>query len=71
MERSLTLFILLQTGIIGFLVRGACNDYFVFTSNSKLTLLSFLSQAEQKIAGSVPLLEGVVPPYAGEPMAPF
>ena len=32
-------------------------------------ILGFL--AEQKVSGSVPLLEGLVPPYAGEPMAPF
>jgi len=32
-------------------------------------ILGFL--AAQKVEGSVPLLTGVVPPYSGEPMAPF
>eukprot|EP00566_Odontella_aurita_P000192 CAMPEP_0113538908 /NCGR_PEP_ID=MMETSP0015_2-20120614/7628_1 /TAXON_ID=2838 /ORGANISM="Odontella" /LENGTH=243 /DNA_ID=CAMNT_0000438537 /DNA_START=39 /DNA_END=770 /DNA_ORIENTATION=- /assembly_acc=CAM_ASM_000160 len=32
-------------------------------------ILGFL--AEQKVEGAVPLLKGVVPHYAGEPMAPF
>jgi hypothetical protein len=36
---------------------------------AQIGILGFLS--EQKLAGSVPLLEGIVPPYAGEPMAPF
>lgn len=36
---------------------------------AQIGILGFLS--EQKVAGSVPLLEGLVPPYAGEPMAPF
>jgi hypothetical protein len=36
---------------------------------AQIGILGFL--AEQKIAGSVPLLEGIVPPYAGEVMAPF
>jgi len=36
---------------------------------AQIGILGFL--AEQKLAGSVPLLTGVVPPYAGEPMAPF
>jgi hypothetical protein len=36
---------------------------------AQIGILGFL--AEQKLAGSVPLLAGVVPPYAGEPMAPF
>jgi hypothetical protein len=36
---------------------------------AQIGILGFLS--EQKLAGSVPLLEGLVPPYAGEPMAPF
>lgn len=31
-------------------------------------ILGFL--AAQKVEGSVPLLTGLVPPYAGEPMAP-
>lgn len=36
---------------------------------AQIGILGFLS--EQKLAGSVPLLAGLVPPYAGEPMAPF
>ena len=36
---------------------------------AQIGILGFL--AEQKLSGSVPLLEGIVPPYAGEPMAPF
>jgi hypothetical protein len=36
---------------------------------AQIGILGFL--AEQKVSGSVPLLEGVVPPYAGEVMAPF
>jgi len=32
-------------------------------------LFGFLSEA--KVPGSVPLLKGVIPFYAGEPMAPF
>jgi Chlorophyll A-B binding protein len=36
---------------------------------AQIGILGFLS--EQKLAGSVPLLAGIVPPYAGEPMAPF
>ena len=36
---------------------------------AQIGILGFL--AEQKVPGSVPLLEGLVPPYAGEPMAPF
>jgi hypothetical protein len=36
---------------------------------AQIGILGFLS--EQKLAGSVPMLEGIVPPYAGEPMAPF
>ena len=34
-----------------------------------LGIIGFLSEA--KIPGSVPALSGVIPPYAGEPMAPF
>ena len=36
---------------------------------AQIGIIGFLS--EQKLAGSVPLLEGLVQPYAGEPMAPF
>jgi hypothetical protein len=36
---------------------------------AQIGIIGFL--AEQKLAGSVPLLEGLVSPYAGEPMAPF
>jgi len=36
---------------------------------AQIGIIAFLS--EQKIEGSVPLLKGVVPHYAGEPMAPF
>ncbi|KAL3942252.1 MAG: hypothetical protein SGBAC_003522 [Bacillariaceae sp.] len=36
---------------------------------AQIGIIGFL--AEQKVAGSVPLLEGLVAPYAGEPMAPF
>merc|ERR1719203_250326 len=36
---------------------------------AQLGIIGFLSA--QKIPGSVPLLEGIVKPYAGEPMAPF
>jgi len=36
---------------------------------AQIGILGFL--AEQKVPGSVPLLEGLVSPYAGEPMAPF
>jgi hypothetical protein len=36
---------------------------------AQMGIIGFL--AEQKVAGSVPLLEGLVAPYAGEPMAPF
>jgi hypothetical protein len=36
---------------------------------AQIGIIGFLS--EQKLAGSVPLLEGLVSPYAGEPMAPF
>jgi hypothetical protein len=32
-------------------------------------ILGFLS--EGKMEGSVPALKGIIPPYAGEPMAPF
>jgi hypothetical protein len=32
-------------------------------------ILGFLSEA--KTPGSVPLLSGIIPPYSGEPMAPF
>eukprot|EP00529_Nitzschia_sp_RCC80_P027572 CAMPEP_0113513452 /NCGR_PEP_ID=MMETSP0014_2-20120614/39874_1 /TAXON_ID=2857 /ORGANISM="Nitzschia sp." /LENGTH=249 /DNA_ID=CAMNT_0000409865 /DNA_START=116 /DNA_END=865 /DNA_ORIENTATION=+ /assembly_acc=CAM_ASM_000159 len=36
---------------------------------AQLGIIGFL--CEQKIPGSVPVLSGLVPPYAGEPMAPF
>jgi hypothetical protein len=36
---------------------------------AQIGIIAFL--CEQKLAGSVPLLEGLVAPYAGEPMAPF
>jgi hypothetical protein len=36
---------------------------------AQIGILGFL--AEQKVEGSVPLLKGLVAPYAGEPMAPF
>jgi len=36
---------------------------------AQIGIIGFL--AEQKVTGSVPLLTGVVPHYAGEPMAPF
>ena len=36
---------------------------------AQIGIIGFLS--EQKVAGSVPMLEGLVSPYAGEPMAPF
>lgn len=36
---------------------------------AQLAILAFLS--EQTTPGSVPLLSGIVQPYAGEPMAPF
>jgi hypothetical protein len=36
---------------------------------AQIGILGFLS--EQKVAGSVPLLSGIVSPYDGEPMAPF
>jgi len=36
---------------------------------AQIGILAFLS--EQCTPGSVPLLSGIVPPYAGEPMAPF
>eukprot|EP01084_Bolivina_argentea_P013642 25600_1 len=36
---------------------------------AQIGIIAFLS--EQKVAGSVPLLSGLVAPYAGEPMAPF
>jgi hypothetical protein len=36
---------------------------------AQIGIISFLS--EQKIPGSVPLLTGIVKPYAGEVMAPF
>lgn len=35
---------------------------------AQIGILGFL--AEQKVEGSVPLLTGLVPHYAGEPMAP-
>lgn len=41
-------------------------------NNGRLAMFGIMGfLAEQKVAGSVPLLEGLVPPYAGEPMAPF
>jgi hypothetical protein len=36
---------------------------------AQIGILGFL--AEQKVEGAVPLLKGLVAPYAGEPMAPF
>ena len=36
---------------------------------AQIGIIGFL--AEQKVEGAVPLLKGVVPHYAGEPMAPF
>ena len=36
---------------------------------AQIGIIGFL--AEQKVEGSVPLLKGLVAPYAGEPMAPF
>jgi hypothetical protein len=36
---------------------------------AQIGILGFL--CEQKLAGSVPLLSGIVPSYDGEPMAPF
>lgn len=36
---------------------------------AQIGIIGFL--AEQKVEGSVPLLTGIVPHYAGEPMAPF
>lgn len=36
---------------------------------AQLGIIGFL--CEQKIPGSVPLLSGIVKPYAGEVMAPF
>lgn len=41
-------------------------------NNGRLAMLGifgFLS--EGKAEGAVPLLKGIIPPYAGEPMAPF
>jgi len=41
-------------------------------NNGRLAMLgifAFLSEA--KVPGSVPALKGLIPPYAGEPMAPF
>mmetsp|Transcript_17276 Transcript_17276/g.26414 ORF Transcript_17276/g.26414 Transcript_17276/m.26414 type:complete len:242 (+) Transcript_17276:37-762(+) len=41
-------------------------------NNGRLAMLGIIGfLSEQKIAGSVPLLTGIVKPYAGEPMAPF
>ena len=41
-------------------------------NNGRLAMIGIMGfLSEQKLAGSVPLLEGLVPPYAGEPMAPF
>ena len=34
-----------------------------------LGIMGFVSAA--KVPGSVPALNGIIPPYAGEPMAPF
>mmetsp|Transcript_13970 Transcript_13970/g.39764 ORF Transcript_13970/g.39764 Transcript_13970/m.39764 type:complete len:242 (+) Transcript_13970:343-1068(+) len=41
-------------------------------NNGRLAMIGIIGfLSEQKVAGSVPLLQGIVPPYAGEPMAPF
>lgn len=41
-------------------------------NNGRLAMIGIIGfLSEQKVEGSVPLLKGVVPYYAGEPMAPF
>ena len=41
-------------------------------NNGRLAMIGIMGfLAEQRVEGSVPLLKGVVPPYAGETMAPF
>jgi len=41
-------------------------------NNGRLAMIGIMGfLAEQKLSGSVPLLAGLVPPYEGEPMAPF
>jgi hypothetical protein len=44
----------------------------VEVNNGRLAMLGIMAfLAEAKIPGSVPLLTGIIKPYAGEPMAPF
>lgn len=41
-------------------------------NNGRLAMIGIIAfLSEQKVEGSVPLLKGLVPYYAGEPMAPF
>ena len=41
-------------------------------NNGRLAMVGIMGfLAEQKVEGALPLLKGVVPHYAGEPMAPF
>ena len=41
-------------------------------NNGRLAMIGIMGfLAEGKVEGSVPLLKGVIPSYAGEPMAPF
>jgi len=41
-------------------------------NNGRLAMIGIMGfLAEQKVEGAVPLLKGIVPHYAGEPMAPF
>lgn len=41
-------------------------------NNGRLAMIGIMGfLAEQKVDGAVPLLKGLVPHYAGEPMAPF
>jgi hypothetical protein len=41
-------------------------------NNGRLAMIGILGfLSEGKVEGSVPALKGIIPPYAGEPMAPF
>lgn len=41
-------------------------------NNGRLAMIGILGfLSEGKVEGSVPLLKGIIPAYAGEPMAPF
>ena len=41
-------------------------------NNGRLAMFGIMGFiAASKVPGSVPALEGIIPPYAGEPMGPF